>query len=80
MKAKLPYEKETLIRWDEEKDGPAELYTASKAVADRLKKSGLKPIKQEDGAWWFEFPKEAMRVKTGNKACYVAGQPKKKTG
>lgn len=66
-------ERETVIRWDEERTGKAELWTASKDVADRLIKAGLKPVKVDKGGWWFELTKASIRLKPFKNAIRIAG-------
>ncbi len=72
-----PYEKETIIRWDETNDQYVELYTASKRVADRLIKSGVKPVRTEKQGWFFILPKSSIRVKPDKKAIHIAGKHSK---
>lgn len=66
-------ERETVIRWDEERTGKAELWTASKDVAGRLIKAGVEPARVDDGGWWFELAKAAIRVKPFKNAIRIAG-------
>ncbi len=70
-------EQETIINFNEAEE-VAEIYTASKLVADRLTKSGLKPTKTEkmEGeicSWYFSMPKWAIRVKPGKSAINIGG-------
>lgn len=70
-------ERETIINWNES-DDIAYIYTASRNVASHLTKGGLKPVKKEQGSWWFEVPKQAIRVKPDKKMLYVGGRPTSK--
>ena len=54
-------EKETVIQFDESTN-LATVYTASWTVARTLKKAGFKPVRRQEGAWWFEIPVEAMSI------------------
>lgn len=70
-----PEELETIIRFDETGD-ECSIWTASKKVAARLAKAGLE-VMTEPGGWVVELPKQALRVKVGSRACYIAGRSDK---
>jgi len=69
----LPYEQETIIRWDES-SYEVEIYTASRRVAQRLIKGGLEPRRLEKDSWWFALPKQTIRLKPGKKSIHPAGR------
>ena len=53
----------------------ASIYTCNKAVAERLKKYGLKPVQIQGPGYFFEIPKQALRLKIGKQpSCYFAGK------
>lgn len=73
-----PYEAETIINFNEAEE-QAELYTASRRVAELLEKRGLKPYKVErmDGratGWFFSLPKHAILVKPENRIIRIGGR------
>jgi hypothetical protein len=62
-------EQETIIHFDEAGEN-ADIYTASKRVADKLIKRGVVPYKTDkqggrDIAWYFELPKHTVALKPG---------------
>ena len=65
------YEQETIITFNEA-EGTAEIYTSSEQVASKLKNAGLEPVGQDSSAWWFEIPKQAIRVKVGRRAILIS--------
>ena len=69
----LGFEQETIIRWDES-SYEAEIYTASRRVAERLIKGGLEPVRREKDSWWFVVPKQVIRLKPGERSIYPAGR------
>lgn len=73
-----PFERETVIRWDESDDQNVEFYTASKRVANRLLRAGVKPVKEEDQNWWFSLPKYCIRIKPGKRAVNITGKTARK--
>jgi hypothetical protein len=66
-------EQETIIRLDEESP-VAEVYTASRRVAERLVKGGVSPARREGESWWFVVPKQALRLKPGRRSIYLGGR------
>ncbi len=66
-------ERETVIRFDDSAD-QAYIWTASAAVAARLRKAGL-AVAEEPGGWSARCPKQAVRIKWG-RLCYVGGRSK----
>ncbi|CAA7602455.1 Hypothetical protein DEACI_3129 [Acididesulfobacillus acetoxydans] len=74
-----PAERETVIRFDEE-DRVAELYTASRRVADKLIKGGLVPLKTTEGGgetagWYFEIDSYDVIVKPSRNAIRLGVKP-----
>jgi len=67
------YEQETIINFNEE-EAAASIYTASKRVATKLRKAGLEPVEETPPGWWFEVPKQAIRVKVGRHAIKIGGE------
>lgn len=54
-------EKETVIQFDESTN-LATVYTASWTVARSLKKAGYKPVKKNQGGWWFKIPVNGISI------------------
>ena len=72
-----PGEQETVIRFDRE-DPKAVIYTADRTVYERLKRSGLEPVKihkagREVTGWEFEVNRQAVRIKEGTRAVKLSG-------
>jgi len=62
MKATGPrYERETIIRWDEEVD-QAEVYTASDVVCRQMRKRGYDPVEDNGRSVVFKIPKTEIRL------------------
>lgn len=75
-----PFEQETIIRYDET-GSPAEVYTASKRVANLLMKRSLSPYRTEKSSgevtgWFFHIPKTAVILKPGGHMIRVGGARK----
>lgn len=66
-------EQETILNFNEGEPG-AEIYTASRRVASKLIKAGLAPKQQTPSGWWFEVPKQAVRIKVGRRAIRIGGE------
>lgn len=75
------YEQETIINYNEEQ-ATAEIYTASKRVADLLeRRGGLKPYKIDKAqgkaaGWYFKVSKTAIIVKPARHGIKVGGSRK----
>jgi hypothetical protein len=66
-------EQETIINFNEGEPG-AEIYTASRRVASKLLRTGLTPKQQTPSGWWFEVPKQAVRIKVGRHHIRIGGE------
>lgn len=72
------YEAETIINFNEQ-EAQAELYTASRRVAELLEKRGIKPFKVEKingktTGWFFSLPKHSILVKPENRIIRLGGR------
>jgi len=56
-----PYERETIIRFDDDSD-VAELWTASATYYRRMLKRGFTPIEDGERHALFEFPKKSVKL------------------
>ncbi|MDQ7794175.1 MAG: hypothetical protein RDU89_07145 [bacterium] len=65
-------EQETIIRFDES-DPVAYAYTASRRVFNAMTKAGLKPVTTEQHGWFFEVPRNTVRLKPGRRSIFVGG-------
>jgi hypothetical protein len=70
-------EQETIILFDEA-GGEAQVYTASKRVADLLARRGLEPYKtdankQQITGWFFKLPKQTVILKPGKYSIRIGG-------
>lgn len=75
-----PYEAETIVRFNEESQ-TAELYTASKRVADLLARRGITPhktdtLKGKESGWYYRLPKSAVLLKPASRMIRVGGSRK----
>ncbi len=73
-----PFEQETIIRCDETGD-PAEVYTASRRVANLLMKRSLSPYRTEKSngevtGWFFHLPRASVILKPGSHIIRVGGR------
>ena len=67
-------EAETIINFNES-EGMASVYTASRRVRSHMLKAGFSPVKSTSHAWWFEVPKQAVRVKMPSiPSIYIGGK------
>ncbi len=74
-----PYERETIILFNDS-DELGSIYTCSPRVYRRLIKAGLKPIREEGSAYWFEIDKTCVRLKVGNTTSRIGGYKRKAKG
>ena len=66
-------EKETIITFNEAEE-MAIVYTASERVRDHMIRAGFTPVRSERYGWWFEVPKQAVRIKMpGSPSVYIGG-------
>ena len=72
MSKLIPEERETILRFDQASD-ECFIWTAEEKVANRLKKGGVQ-VAKEPGGWSARVPKQALRLKVGKRACYIAGR------
>ena len=72
MSKLTPEERETILRFDQASD-ECFIWTAEEKVANRLKKGGVQ-VAKEPGGWSARVPKQALRLKVGKRACYIAGR------
>ena len=73
-----PMESETIIRFDETKN-KAIVYTATRRVADLLKRRGLKPsevtkFEGEENSWTFKVDKSSVLIRPENHIIKVGGR------
>jgi len=72
MSKLIPEERETILRFDQASD-ECTIWTAEEKVANRLRRSGVHVV-EEPGGWSARVPKQALRLKIGRRACYIAGR------
>lgn len=78
--ASVAWEQETIINFNED-EPEAQVYTASKRVANLLMRRGFKPcqVDKQDGkpcAWTFTQPKTAVLLKPANRIIRLGGSRK----
>lgn len=67
-------EQETIIRWDETGE-PAEIYTCSTLVIERMRKAGIEPYRQEGEGRFYRVSPKAVQVRPyGAKRCWIGGR------
>lgn len=68
-----PEERETIVVFNDS-DEPGSIYTCSPSVYRRLRKAGLKPVREEGDSKWFETDKHCLQILVGRKHCWIGGR------